>query len=151
MWKVRCRAPAAPEVQGPGELGRARLLGRRTGTALRWALSSWGWCDDWKGMWASGVGLFKINTPRERCLVEFPKAGGAQGLSMALTEPKTSEELVSLLGIYSSGCKRLLNKSEVRLIHRFLLLQLSWEEEGHGSCIPGPLFNQENNCSFWDI
>lgn len=70
---------------------------------------------------------------------------------MVLTEPKTFEELISLLGIYSSGCKRLLNKSEVRLIHRFLLLQLSREEERHGNCIPSPLFNQENNCSYLDI
>lgn len=55
--------------------------------------------------------------------------GGARGWSVAWTEPKTSEGLVSLFGIYSSGCKRLLNRSEMHLIHSFLLLQLFQGEE----------------------
>lgn len=62
------------------------------------------------------------SSPQERCLVGFPKAGGAHSLPVALTEPKTSEDLISLLGIYSSGYKRLLNVSEMCLIHWFWLL-----------------------------
>jgi len=104
---VRGRAPAVPEVPDPGELGGLRVPGSRTGAAVSRAFSSWlllGWLERDVGFWGRAV-------HNEHASGKVPggiskSGGGAQGLSVALAELKTPEDLVSLLGIYSSGCKK---------------------------------------------
>lgn len=81
-------------------------------------------CTLLKGL--TSTGNFSV---KERCCSHLADVESeTQSLSVALTEPKTSEDLVSFVGIYSSGSKRLFDVAEIRLVHRFLLLQLSQGE-----------------------